>query len=230
MRIQTHRSFADFSSAGCLAALLMLTTAAGHAQPSKTGYAILADPPVLAPWQPTELLEVFWFGCPDCARLQPLLDELLQQLPKSVEVHRLAAIAPGWEPSARAFYAAAELGAQDLFYQALMQAERNGYDGRDGQQPPRTQDELIEFAASLGLDANAFTTAWASPQVSAAVERAAQLTKRYGIDGVPSLIINRHYRVSLALTGGLPHLLEVTEDLLRTSIASQQTGANRVRR
>lgn len=224
------RRIAPDHLAGALLLSLLFGLTWSPARGAEPGYAILDDPLPTAPWQPAQVVEVFWSGCPDCAPLQAALDDLLARLPGAVEVRRLPAVAPGWEPQARAYYAAEALGAQPGFHRALLEA--GDVIGGDGDQPafPRSRAALIDFAANHGLDADAFAAAFDSPAVDAQVAEAAALTERYGIEGVPSLIIDGRYRTSLALAGGMPRMLEVTDDLLRAAIARQQQGTNRRRR
>jgi len=72
----------------------------------------------LSPTQPTssnpdqvEVCEVFWYGCPHCNELDPLLEQWQEQKPDYVNFIRVPAV---WNPTlqlhARAFYTAEALG------------------------------------------------------------------------------------------------------------------------
>ena len=77
------------------------------------------DHAVLKPAQPTEtgdqveVLEVFWYGCPHCGHLEPVMDQWVATKPAGVAFRRMPATGPRWEPPARAYYAAESLGRLD---------------------------------------------------------------------------------------------------------------------
>lgn len=205
-------------------ALLSGSSLSASANDPEPGYIELDAVRRGQPWQRPELVELFWVGCPDCGRLEPLLDELLQRLPGEVDFQRVPVIAPGWEPSARAYYAAGILHQQQPFHRALSRAVRVEH------RNIRQKEDLIRFAASIGMDEGAFREAYQSPQVRAQIDQAADLTKRYRVDGVPSLVVDRRYRISLQSAGDMERMLEIAERLLREAIADKAVGVNDLRR
>jgi thiol:disulfide interchange protein DsbA len=50
--------------------------------------------------------------------------------------------------------------------------------------------------------------------VQARLRQAMTLTQRYGIDGVPAIVVNGKYRTSGSLTGSYPNLIKVMESLV----------------
>ena len=50
--------------------------------------------------------------------------------------------------------------------------------------------------------------------VDAKVRRARDLSQRFGIDGVPAIIVNGKYRTSSTLTGGQQQTMEVVNFLI----------------
>ncbi|WP_462319905.1 thiol:disulfide interchange protein DsbA/DsbL [Halochromatium sp.] len=169
-----------------------------------------------------EIVQVFWYGCPSCGPLEDQLERLVAETDDDIVVRRMPAIAPRWEPHARAFYAAESIGALDLFHSALAEAM---------QAKPRqlmTDDELLDFAAEIGVDADAFRQAYYSPGVERRVQEAAELTRRYGITAVPALIINDKYRTDLQLAGDQEAMIEVSQRLIeRTNATRSARGRNR---
>jgi thiol:disulfide interchange protein DsbA len=51
--------------------------------------------------------------------------------------------------------------------------------------------------------------------VAMKVNRARDLTARYGIDGVPTIIVDGRYRTHAALTNGQAGMLKVTDFLIK---------------
>jgi len=178
----------------------------------------------LSPPQPTEtgdkveVLEVFWFGCPHCWHLEPTLETWVSQLPKGVAFRRMPATGPHWTPHARAYYAAEALGRLDAFLPALfkaMQVERRRIASRE---------DLIAFAGSIGIDEKAFASAYDSFYVDAKVRKATAMGRRYGIDGVPAIIVDGKYRTSPSQTGGIPQMFPVLNSLVAKALADRQSG------
>ena len=54
-----------------------------------------------------EVLELFWYGCPHCWHLEPIVQKWQTTMPANVSFRRMPAIlGPTWEPLARAYFAA----------------------------------------------------------------------------------------------------------------------------
>lgn len=179
----------------------------------------------LNPVQPTEtgdkveVLEVFWYGCPHCWYLEPAMKSWVATMPEGVAFRRMPATGPRWEPHARAYYAAESLGKLDDFHEALfkaMQVDRKRI---------MTEDDLVKFAEGIGIDPQAFREAYNSFYVETRVRKADEMGRRYGIDGVPALIINGKYRTSPSQTGGQDKMMDVLNTLVSQEIAASAGAA-----
>ena len=179
------------------------------------------DYAVLQPAQPTEtgdqveVLEVFWYGCPHCWHLEPVLNDWLATKPAGVAFRRMPGTGPRWEPHARAYYAAESLGKLEAFHEPLFRAMQV--------QKRRilTEDDLVKFAGEVGIDPDEFRAAYNSFYVETRVRKAEEMSRRYGIDGVPALIINGKYRTSPSQTGTQDRLVEVLNTLVGREIAAK---------
>ena len=70
-----------------------------------------------------EVVEIFWYGCPHCFRLEPVVDQWLEHKPDNVEFVRIPAVlGPSWELGARAFYVAESLDILDKIHAPLFDA------------------------------------------------------------------------------------------------------------
>ena len=65
-----------------------------------------------------------------------------------------------------------------------------------------------------GVSEDDFTKTWGSFEVSQKVRVADDLQRRYGITGVPAVVVNGKYRSGAAEAGGYPQLLELVDELI----------------
>lgn len=157
----------------------------------------------------TEVVELFWYGCPHCFHFEPELLEWLKHKPKNVNFVRVPAVFnPGWRILAQAFYTAKVLGVLDKTHEALFNAIHV-----KGQRMA-TADELADFFAKHGVKKKDFFATFNSFAVDTMVRRAEDLTHRYGIDGVPSMIVDGKYRTSGSLAGSHEQMLKVVNYLI----------------
>lgn len=151
----------------------------------------------IVPPQPTqakagqvEVVEVFWYGCPHCYRFEPFLNKWLKNKPKNVVFFRIpGVINPGWEVHARAFYVAQLLQVGDKIHTPLFDAlhkERKALN---------TKQALAGFFSKYGVDKKKFLAAYDSFQVEMRIKRAKAVVQKYGVYGVPTLIVNGKYRI-----------------------------------
>ena len=155
-----------------------------------------------------EIVEMFWYGCPHCYEFESVIGAWLENKPDNVEFVRVPAVfARNWETHARAYYAAEQLGILDRAHQALFDAihrdRRKLFD----------EDALAAFFSDYGVTEDEFHTAFNSFDVDKKTRHAIALTRRYGIGGVPAIIVNGKYRTSTQQTGTYEDLLKVADYL-----------------
>jgi len=132
---------------------------------------------------PVAVVEVFSYACPHCAEFVPFFDTLRGNLPKDVQVRYMPAIfSPAWEPYARAFYAARQLGVLSQTHDALFQAMQQNY-------PLNSLDDLAAFYARHGVDQQKFLDTANSKQTDAMISADQTLEKSWGIDATPTLVV-----------------------------------------
>jgi len=85
-------------------------------------YAALSKPVATSDATKIEVVELFWYGCPHCYSLEPLVDRWKAQRPADVKFVRMPAVLnKSWEVHARAYFAAEALGVLDKTHQALFE-------------------------------------------------------------------------------------------------------------
>lgn len=137
--------------------------------------------------------EFFWYGCPHCYHLEPHMQKWAKTRPADVAFFQTpAAMNPVWEVGARGFYAAQQLDAQEKTHQALFDAVH-----KDGDRNIiSSQQELGNWYASKGIDKAKFDSLYNSFAVTTKIERAKAGATRYGLSGVPAVVVHGKYVVS----------------------------------
>jgi thiol:disulfide interchange protein DsbA len=181
-------------------------------------YTELARPQPTESGDKIEVLEVFLYSCPHCFHLEPTIEKWLATKPQNVEFKRMPAVfSPKDEPHARAFYAAQLIGKGEQLHLPLFRApleeKRSIWD----------EDALVAFAQEQGIDGNEFRKAYNSFFVDMRVRRSKEMSKRYGIAGVPTVIVNGKYRTSPSQTGGSERMVQVIDYLIGIESAHTAT-------
>ena len=169
----------------------------------------------IVPAQPTstvnkvEVLEIFWYGCPHCFRFEPYVERWLRKKPENAQFVRLPGIfRPSWEVGARAYYTAELLGVFDKMHKPIFNAIHLQ------KRKLNTEEAMRDFFAENGVDKKEFIKTYNSFAVGTRLRRAKTMTSRYGIDGVPAVIVNGKYRVSNRQTGSNAETLKVINFLV----------------
>ncbi|MEZ5582087.1 MAG: thiol:disulfide interchange protein DsbA/DsbL [Candidatus Competibacteraceae bacterium] len=156
-----------------------------------------------------EVVEVFWYGCPHCYSLEPVIEQWLSNKPDNVEFLRIPAVfGRTWEIHARTFYAAEALGVEAQIHKPLMDAIHTE------KRPLNTEQQLADFFAEQGVDKDAFLKAFRSFDVETRLKRSQQLVRRYRINGVPAVIINGEFWTNATMAGSHEKIFEVVDHLV----------------
>jgi thiol:disulfide interchange protein DsbA len=161
-----------------------------------TDYAVI---PGGQPFEPrngkVEVVEVFGYVCPACARMQPLLSAWKKKLPADVRLTYVpAAFGREWVPYAHAFYAADAMGLVDRSHDAVFRAIHieQSLPG-EGKEPD--EQAIAKFYGKYGADPKVFADAMHSFTIDAKLARAKQFMVDSGVEGTPTLIVDGKYRV-----------------------------------
>jgi len=179
--------------------------------PYKGKYELIVPPQPTDSEDKVEVVELFWYRCPHCYSFEKrFLEGWLEKKPEHVEFVKMPAVfnSDRWIPLARAYYTAKALGVVDKIHTPLFKAIH--VDKR------RINDKktLQEFFAGYGVSKEDFTETYNSTYVDTKIKRAQNMTARYGINGVPAVIVNGKYRLSSELTDGYANLLKVMDFLI----------------
>ena len=176
----------------------------------------------LSPTQPTssgpdqiEVCEIFWYGCSHCYTFDPYLESWNEDIAADVSFVRVPAV---WNPllqlHARAYYTAEVLGITDEIHTPIFrEIHVNG-------NPLSSEQALQGYFEQFGVSEEDFTGAFNSFAVHTRLQRADELSRRYRISSVPTVIVNGKYSASAASAGDYPILMELIDEL----VASERAG------
>lgn len=196
-----------------------LFTQAAFAAEWGKDYSPVSPPQPVETGKNIEVLEIFYYGCPHCFHLEPIITPWIKHLPKDVTFRRMPGIFnDSWMPLAKAFYALESIKELDRLHGELF----NAYHVQKIEL--KTDADIINWVAKQGVDRNKFTNAYNSFSVQNKALRAKQLTKAYGISGVPSVIVDGKFLTSASMTGSHEAMLPVLDQLIAQARQERATG------
>jgi protein-disulfide isomerase len=128
------------------------------------------------------LVEFFDYGCPHCAALHPTLEQLADKYPSDLVLYlKFFPLSgnPHGEPAARAAYAAHLQGKFLEMHSLLFQ-----------KQGAHTSQDLVSYAAQIGLDPERFLKDYNDKSVTERVRADRAEGIRADLDGTPTLFLN----------------------------------------
>jgi thiol:disulfide interchange protein DsbA len=193
-----------------LAATFVLLAPAAQAQPRPgQDYSELkAVQPVEAKGK-VEVVEFFWYRCPHCYHLEPILEPWVRKLPADVQFRRVPAVlSDNWAVDAGYFYSFEALGVLEKLHKPFFDAIHK--DKLD----IRSEAAMTEWLKKNGIERKKFDEVYKSFGVQAKVKRAAQLSAAYQLEGVPLLAVHGRYTVSAEQGGSQAGMLATTDQLV----------------
>ncbi|MEN8213506.1 MAG: thiol:disulfide interchange protein DsbA/DsbL [Pseudomonadota bacterium] len=137
-----------------------------------------------------EVAEFFGYFCPHCEALEPHLEGWLSRKPEDVTFIRVPATfnRPDVLMYAKTYYALQQIGALDKAHAAIFAAIHKN------NQKLNSQQKMEAFLATRGVDVAAYREAMDSFEINLKLQQAMKLAKKYNISGVPSLVVDKHYK------------------------------------
>ncbi|MCG6899506.1 MAG: thiol:disulfide interchange protein DsbA/DsbL [Gammaproteobacteria bacterium] len=189
--------------------VLLATAAMAEGYTAGKQYQVLTNPQPTSSGDKIEVVEMFWYGCPHCYRLEPFIEEWQASKAEDVEfVQMPAIIGPPWELLAKAFYTAEFLGVTDKLHPALFDAIHKDH------KKLNNEDAVQAVFVEQGVSEEDFKKTFNSFAVSVKINNARLMTKRYAITGVPTIIVNGKYSTSGSLAGSNENLIKVVNYLI----------------
>jgi thiol:disulfide interchange protein DsbA len=197
------------------------------------GGLAVADQPVrdkdyylIVPAQPAdaskkiEVVEFFYYGCPHCYDLEPLLKNWLKSKPADVEFRQQPAVfRENWIPLTKTYFALDALGLlpklSDKVYSAV----------HDEGLVLADEAMMSKWIGQQGVDPVKFSEAYRSFAVQNNVQRAIQITRDYKVKGTPSIAVAGRYITSPSMTGGFDRFFQVVDHLIE--MARKEASGNK---
>jgi thiol:disulfide interchange protein DsbA len=181
-------------AAACL--LVAATAAPAFASPANPqdglDYTTLAQPqPVQAAGKKVEVIEFFMYHCPVCNGLEPGFEEWVRKQGDRIQVRRIHMPFTGPnDPEAHLFVTLEALGKLDEMHGKV-------FDAVHRQRIRLNKDDaIIDWVSKNGIDRATFLNAWNSFGVQARMRQLGKLIGTYGVESVPTLVIDGRYMTS----------------------------------
>lgn len=202
---------------GVFGGLALSSMSASQAQTSSyasgTDYETLSKQVAVdAPKGKVEVIEFFGYFCPHCNAFEPELEQWLQKLPADIAFKRVpVAFDPRAIPMQKLFYALESMNQLNKYHKQVFAAIHLN------KQNLSSNEAVLAWAQSAGLDMTAFTAAYNSFSVNAKLSKAKQLVAGYQVDGVPSFGVAGKFYTDGQLAKGNTRALKVVEHLVGVS-------------
>ena len=173
-------------------------------------YEVLSNIQPISTGDNIEVLELFWYRCPHCNTLEvPLQRWLKNGKPENAEyVAFPAVLSERWEPAARSFYTLEALGLIDELHGKAFYAIHSEH------RTLGSAKQLAQWVEEQGHSAQDVLDAYDSFAVNTKLSYAKTMTKNYGINGVPAIIVDGKYRTSVSQAGDSDTLFKVINFLV----------------
>lgn len=190
------------------ASLFGMTAQAEDIEAGKQYVELSSAVPVAQPGK-IEVVELFWYGCPHCYHFEPTINPWIEKLPQDVNFVRIPAMFGGvWDIHGQLFITLETMQVEKQVHKAVFDAIQ-----KDGKKLA-TPEEMAEFLATQGIDAETFLKTYNSFGVKGQVANAKRLGMAYQISGVPTMIVNGKYRFDIGSSGGPEQALNVADQLI----------------
>jgi protein dithiol oxidoreductase (disulfide-forming) len=206
--------------ASTVAAATSTAAAAAPSTPWQSGvnYALLVPAqPTSVPAGQVEVLEFFWYACPHCYALEPLIEAWDKTKPAYISFSPVPVLwNEGHRSLARFYYTLETLGKAKQFHDAVfkeIQVNGDPLVGPDDNNSAQAERLQVAFAKKLGISEVDFEKAYHSFAVETDLQRADELVQRYRVTAVPTFVVNGKYVADVQTAGGPERLLALVNDL-----------------
>jgi len=152
-------------------------------------YRLLSPPQPTESGKKVEVIEFFSYACIHCYNLEPSLNAWIKRKPSDVDFKRVPAVfRDSWLPLAKAYYTIEAMGLFEKLHSQVYAAIHV--------QNVRLDDTkvLFDWVAKQGVDRKKFVDVFNSFAIQSRAQRAVNMTRGYGIDGTPALVVDGKYQ------------------------------------
>lgn len=184
-------------------------------QPQRDVDYRLISPQPVATGERVEVIEFFFYACPYCNELEPLLERWRKRKPADIVFRRVPVVRhDSWVPLAKTYYALEAMGEAERLHAAV-------YHGIHVDDLTLSQEKVLsEWAGKQGLDRDQFMAIYRSDAIREKVELSRRMTIDYEIKATPTLVVDGRFLTSSGMTDGVPRVIPVLDGLI--SLARQR--------
>jgi protein dithiol oxidoreductase (disulfide-forming) len=175
---------------------------------------IVPAQPTVVPAGQVEVLEFFWYACPHCNAIDPLVESWKKTKPAYISFSRVHVL---WNEShrslARLYYTLDSLGKLDQLHGEVFKeihANGNPLVAADAAESERLQ---TAFVKKFGISESDFQKAYHSFDVDNALQKADVLVQRYRVDSVPKFVVNGKFVSDVSMAGSPERVISLIGDL-----------------
>jgi len=173
-------------------------------------------PPASPPFN--GVMYFFWYGSPHAYDLSPELTGWVSANPKVKFQMVPVAFREDFTPHSQIFYTFEELGRADMNLKVMTAMHTQN-------KRLMTDEEIGVWVEGYGFNRQDFLAKMKSPSVLAKVRQANELTRAYGITGVPNFVVNGKYITGPAIAGSKQKTFLVIDSLLANRAPISSVGA-----
>ena len=173
-------------------------------------YVVLDKPVKTVTEDKVEVRELFWYHCPHCFNLEPMVDRWLKTLPSSAKFIRQPAVfSERWENGAIFYYVLEQLNEVNRLHGKLFDAIHLH------KTPLIDQEDFVDWMADHDVDRKRANNAFKSFSVRIKLNKSKSNTIKYKVTGVPTFVVNGKYWVDSKRAGGEERLFQVLDYLIQ---------------
>jgi protein dithiol oxidoreductase (disulfide-forming) len=194
----------------CWLALVSIALPAAAQQPKRDVDYRLISQQRIETAERVEVIDFFFYACPYCNELAPLLDLWLKRKPDDVVFRRVPVVRhDSWIPLAKLYYTLETMGEAGRLHAEVFHSYH-------AENHSMSQEKVVaKWAEKHGLDGDKFMAIYRSEEIRQKVERARKMTMDYEIQSIPSVVVDGRYLTSSAMTSGVPQVITVLDGLIQ---------------
>lgn len=156
-----------------------------------------------------EVIDFFWYGCPYCYQLLPMIEAWEKNKPADTVLRRVPAVLrEEWVADAHLYYTIELLGAADRLHTKAFEAVH-----RD-RVLVTDREAWAKWATANGIDRVKWDEAYNEKSVRDNVVRAVEMGREYDVRGTPAVVVDGRYQTSGGLAGSLKNVMPTVSGLI----------------
>lgn len=158
-----------------------------------------------------EVASIFWYGCPHCYTLEPIVDRWKKSLKDDIRfVRRPGFFGPNlWKTHAQLYYTVHNMGIEDKVHEGIFNEVQNKRNYL------QDSDAMADFLNQrYGIGKQEFKSQFKSFGVNHQLQQAFTKIKGYELTGVPALVIDGRYVIEIGMAGSLGNVPLIADYLI----------------